>query len=83
MTRNPQLADQRRSGGRSDAEEMACLEVAIACDRENVAASMGELRRRVRRVLRWCGWLFHPVVRIAIGLSLGFIVGRRGRRKAR
>lgn len=83
MTRDPQLADPRGAGGRSDAKEMARLEGAIARDRVHVAASMGELRRRVRRVLRWCGWLFHPVARIAIGLSLGFIMGRRGRGKAR
>ncbi len=71
------------SPGRSEADQKARLKVAIACEREDVAASLGELRRRVHRALRWCHWFFHPVARIAIGLSLGFIVGRRGRGKAR
>jgi hypothetical protein len=83
----PALAvpSEARSGsrGHSDAEETARLKVAIACDREEVAASLGELRRRIHRALRWCRWLFHPVARIAIGLSLGFIVGRRRRARAR
>lgn len=79
------VSSEARSGSRSrsDADEMARLEVAIACDRDDVAASLGELRRRVHRALRWCHWLFHPVARIAIALSLGFIMGRRGRGKAR
>ena len=63
-----------------EGDEKARLETELEWQRARVAVSLGELRRRIHRVLRGCHWLFHPVARIAIGLSLGFLMARRDRK---
>jgi hypothetical protein len=63
------------------AAEIAALEAEIAVRRERVAASLGELQRRIRRVTSWRRWVNeHPIAWIGAGLCLGFLVGRGGGR---
>jgi hypothetical protein len=62
--------------------EIAALEAEIALRRERVAASLGELQRRIRRVTSWRRWAeAHPVAWIGAGLCLGLLVGQLGGRR--
>jgi ElaB/YqjD/DUF883 family membrane-anchored ribosome-binding protein len=66
--------EQDRGDGASD--EINRLEAEIELKRERVAASLGELRRRVTSATDWRHWIQeHPFAWIAAGLSLGFVVG--------
>jgi hypothetical protein len=72
---------EKPNGVADSDEEIVRLETEIAMKRERVAASLGELRRRVDRATNWRGWIgSHPIAWVAVGLSLGFLVGQLGRR---
>jgi len=73
------------SGHRDGADdEIARLEAEIALKRERVAASFGELRRRVQGATNWRHWAAsHPIAWIGAGVCLGFIVGYGGRLRRR
>jgi hypothetical protein len=66
-------------------DEINRLEAEIELKRERVAASLGELRRRVTTATDWRHWIqAHPFAWIAAGLSLGFVVGlAQGRNRYR
>lgn len=70
---------------RAPDDEIARLEAEIALKRERVAASLGELRRRVDVATSWRHWVkAHPLLCVGAGLCLGFIVGSRlGRSRTR
>ena len=63
-------------------EAIVRLEAEIALKRERVAASFGELRRRVHRATSWRHWAAsHPIAWIGAGLCLGLIIGSGGRHR--
>jgi len=60
------------------------LEAEIADKRARMAASLGELRRRVDHVTSWRHWAgTYPIIWVAAGLSLGFITGFGGSNRRR
>jgi hypothetical protein len=70
---------EKSNGVADDADEIVRLETEVAIRRERVAASLGELRRRVDGVTNWRRWIgAHPLAFIAVGLSLGFVFGYVG-----
>ena len=73
------------NGIRIDATgELDELEAEIASKRARMAASLGELRRRVDHVTSWRHWAgTYPVIWVAAGLSLGFITGLGGSSRRR
>jgi ElaB/YqjD/DUF883 family membrane-anchored ribosome-binding protein len=75
-----QQKDDNEAGGDDNArDEIYRLEAEIARKRERVAASLGELRRRVTGATDWRHWVrAHPFAWIAVGVSLGFIIGLTG-----
>lgn len=65
-------------------DEIVQLEAEIALRRERVAASLGELRRRVHGATSWRHWAnTHPIAWIGVGLFLGFMTGYGGRDRRR
>jgi hypothetical protein len=78
-------ATRSPNGIRIDATgELDELEADIADKRARMAASLGELRRRVDHVTSWRHWAgTYPVIWVAAGLSLGFITGLGGASRRR
>jgi ElaB/YqjD/DUF883 family membrane-anchored ribosome-binding protein len=58
-------------------DEIRRLEADILSRRQRVAASLGELRRRVGVSVSWRHWVgAHPLACVGTALAVGFIIGR-------
>jgi hypothetical protein len=65
-------------------DEIVRLEAEIALGRERVAASLGELRRRIHGATSWRQWAAsHPMAWIGAGVCLGFMIGTAARHRGR